>query len=64
MVFRDASIGGGKMTIWVNFCRAISRNARLLHPTKLPRRPFAIEAVTAEAAFMPGSGCRTLRSTR
>jgi hypothetical protein len=26
-------------------CRAISRNGRLLYPTKLPRRPFAIEAV-------------------
>jgi hypothetical protein len=31
--------------LWVNFCRAISRNVRLLYPIKLPRRPFAIEAV-------------------
>jgi hypothetical protein len=31
-----------------NFCRAISWNARLLYPTKLPRRPFAIEAVTGQ----------------
>jgi hypothetical protein len=30
----------------VNFSRAISRNARLPNPTKLPHRPFAIEAVT------------------
>jgi len=30
----------------VNFCRAISRKARLLYPTKLPRRRFAIEVVT------------------
>src|ERR1700693_5468394 len=35
--------------LWVNFCRAISRNARLLYPTKLPRRPFAIEAVTGQS---------------
>ena len=33
------------MTQWVNFCRAISRNARLLYPGKLPRRPFAMAAV-------------------
>jgi hypothetical protein len=32
--------------LWVNFCRAISRNARPLYSTKLPRRLFAIEAVT------------------
>jgi hypothetical protein len=32
--------------LWVNFCRAISWNARLLYPAELPRRPFAIEAVT------------------
>src|SRR5258708_2321474 len=39
---------------WVNFCRGISRNARLLYPTKLPRRPFAIEAVTGhERHFAP-----------
>jgi hypothetical protein len=31
-----------------NFCRAISRNARPLYPTKLPRRPFAIEAVRGQ----------------
>jgi hypothetical protein len=30
-------------------CLAISRNARLLYPTKLPRRPFAIEAVTGQS---------------
>ena len=36
------------MTLWVIFCRAISRNGRLLHPTKLPRGPFAIEAVTGQ----------------
>jgi hypothetical protein len=36
------------MTLWVNFCRAISRNARLLYPTKPPRRSFAIEAVTGQ----------------
>jgi len=28
----------------INFCRAISGKARLLYPTKLPRRPFAIAA--------------------
>jgi hypothetical protein len=28
--FRNAVIGGRKMTLWVNFCRAISRKARLL----------------------------------
>jgi hypothetical protein len=33
--------GQNGLTGW----RAISRNARLLYPTKLPRRPFAIEAV-------------------
>jgi hypothetical protein len=31
---------------WVNICRAISRNARLLYPIKLPRQLFAVEAVT------------------
>ena len=31
--------------LWVNFCSAISRNVRLLYPIKLPRQPFAIEAV-------------------
>jgi hypothetical protein len=36
------------MTLGVNFCRAISRNVRLLYPTKLPRRSFAIEAVTGQ----------------
>jgi hypothetical protein len=46
--FRTASIDGGEMTLWVNFCRAISRNARLLYPPKLSRRPFAIEAVTGQ----------------
>jgi hypothetical protein len=35
-------------TVSVNFCRAISRNARLLYPTKLPRRLFAIEAVEGQ----------------
>jgi hypothetical protein len=32
------------MPLWVDFCRAISGKARLLYPTKLPRRPFAIAA--------------------
>ena len=32
------------MALWINFCRAISRNARILCPTELPRRPSAIEA--------------------
>jgi hypothetical protein len=32
-----------------NFCRAISWNARLLYPTKLPRRPF----VTFHQGFSP-----------
>jgi hypothetical protein len=41
-----------EMTLWVIFCRAISRNARLLYPTKLPRRPFAIEAVTGLSGLM------------
>jgi hypothetical protein len=36
------------MTKWVYFCRAISRITRLLYPTKLPRRLFAIEAVTGQ----------------
>ena len=36
------------MTLRVNFTRAISRSAWLLYPTKLPRRPFAIEAVTGQ----------------
>jgi hypothetical protein len=36
------------MTLWVNFCRAISRYARLLYPTKLPRQRFAVEAVTGQ----------------
>jgi hypothetical protein len=31
----------------VNFCRAISRNARPLYPAKLPRRPFAVEAFSS-----------------
>jgi hypothetical protein len=35
---------------WVNNCRAILRNARLFYLTKLPRRPFAIEAVTSQTA--------------
>ena len=30
---------------WVIHCRAISRNARLFYPTKLPSRLFAVEAV-------------------
>jgi hypothetical protein len=34
------------MSKWVMNCRAISQNARLLYPTKLPHRPLAIEAVT------------------
>src|ERR1700722_4611658 len=34
--------------LWVNFCRPLSRNARLLYPTKLPHRLFAIEAVTGQ----------------
>ena len=37
-----------EMSLWVNFCRAILRNARLPYPTKLPRRQFAIEAVTGQ----------------
>jgi hypothetical protein len=49
--FRNAEIVGAKMTLWVNFCRTISRNARLLYLTKLPRRPFAIETVTGQ--FLP-----------
>jgi hypothetical protein len=32
----------------VIFCRAILRNARLPYPTKLPRRPFTIEAVKGQ----------------
>jgi hypothetical protein len=36
------------MTLWVNFCRAISRNGRLLYSTKLPHQRFAIEAVTGQ----------------
>jgi hypothetical protein len=44
--FRNAALYGGEMTLRVNFCLAISRHARLLYFTKLPRRPFAIEAVT------------------
>jgi hypothetical protein len=34
------------MTLWVINCRAILGNSRLLYTTKLPRRPFAVEAVT------------------
>jgi hypothetical protein len=33
-------------TASVNFCRAISENARLLHPTKLPRRSSAIRSAS------------------
>jgi hypothetical protein len=33
-------------TLSARFCLAISRNARLFYPTKLPRRPFAVEAVS------------------
>jgi hypothetical protein len=36
------------MSLRVNFCRATSRNARLLYPTKLPRRTSAIETVTGQ----------------
>jgi hypothetical protein len=43
------------MTRWVNFRRAISRNARLVHPTKLPRRPFAIEAVRGQEPWQAGA---------
>jgi hypothetical protein len=39
---RTAASDSGEVTLWVNFCRAISRNARLLYLTKLPRRPFAV----------------------
>jgi hypothetical protein len=42
----EVSGGIGAYPLRVNFCRAISRNARLLYPTKLPRRPFAVEAVS------------------
>jgi hypothetical protein len=35
-------------TVSVNFCRAISRNARLLYPTKLPHQRFAVEAITGQ----------------
>jgi hypothetical protein len=34
-----------KCRLLVNLCRAISREARRLYPRKLPRQPFAIEAV-------------------
>ncbi len=44
--FRNASISGGELTLWVRICRGISREARLLYPRKLPRQPSAIEAVT------------------
>ena len=39
-------------------CRAISRTARLLYLTKLPRRPFVVEAVAGQwrtFAFAPGA---------
>ncbi len=42
---------GYESPLRVNFCRSNSRNARLLYPTKLPRQPFAIEAVTGQ--FLP-----------
>jgi hypothetical protein len=35
-------------TASVNFCRAIPRNARLIYPTKLPHRRFAVEAATGQ----------------
>jgi hypothetical protein len=35
-------------TFWVNFCRVILWNARPLYPTKLPPRPFAIEAASGQ----------------
>jgi hypothetical protein len=44
--FRNAALYGGGAVHSINFCRAISRSARLLYPTKLSRRQFAIEAVT------------------
>jgi len=44
--FRNAAIGGGEVTLWVINGRANSQEARLLYLTKLPRRPFAVEAVT------------------
>jgi hypothetical protein len=46
--FRNAAIDGYDPPLWVNFCRVISQKAPLLYPTKLPRRTFAIEAVTGQ----------------
>jgi hypothetical protein len=46
-----------------NFCRAISRNARLIYPTKLPRRLFAIEAVTGRQETFQTAAQETHRYT-
>jgi hypothetical protein len=40
--------GGREMSLWVKNCLAISRSGWLFYPTKLPRRPFAIEAVEGQ----------------
>ena len=46
------------MTLWVINCRANSQEARLLYPTKLPHRPFAVEAVTGQKRyFAPQKYC-------
>ena len=34
MNLRNAATDGGEVTLRVNFCQALSRNARLLYPTK------------------------------
>jgi hypothetical protein len=43
------------VSLRVNFCRAISENARLLYPTKLPRRSSAIRSASPE---QPSGGLR------
>ena len=48
------------MTLWVINCRAISQNARLLFPTKLPHQRFAVEPVTGQERSRP---TRTARQT-